>query len=87
MVEVLRRSYETGEKKRRAGEANEADVLAVPTWIGRAEANLLSTRALLDSDRKQLGDLVGIPGLIQNDVIGELSGDYPDFDEEQLAAT
>ena len=84
MVEVLRRSYETGEKKRRAGEANEADVLALSLDWQRAEANLLSTRALLDSDRKQLGDLVGIPGLIQNDVIGELSGDYPDFDEEQL---
>lgn len=84
MVEVLRRSHEMGEKKRRAGEATEADVLALNLDWQRAEASLLSTRALLDSDRKQLGDLVGIPGLIQNDVVGELSGDYPEFDEEQL---
>ncbi|MGH7173391.1 MAG: TolC family protein, partial [Gemmataceae bacterium] len=80
MVEVLRRSHEMGEKKRQAGDASEADVLALSLDWQRAEANLLSTRALLDSDRKQLGDLVGIPGLIQNDVIGELSGDYPVFD-------
>jgi cobalt-zinc-cadmium efflux system outer membrane protein len=84
MVQILRRSFETGQKKRKAGEASEADVLALRLDWQRAEANLLSTRALLDSDRKQLGDLVGIPGLVQGDVLGELSGDYPVFDEEQL---
>ncbi len=84
MVEVLRRSYETGEKKRKAGEASQADVLLLRLDLQRAEANLLSTRALLDGDRKQLGALVGIPGLVSGDVVGELSGDYPVFDEEMV---
>jgi cobalt-zinc-cadmium efflux system outer membrane protein len=84
MAEVLRRSYETGEKRRKAGEASQADVLALRLDWQRAEANLLSTRALLDSDRKQLGDLVGIPGLVDRDVVGQFSGDYPVFDEETL---
>jgi cobalt-zinc-cadmium efflux system outer membrane protein len=84
LVEVLRRSYETGEKKRKAGEANRADVLLLQLDLQRAQANLLSARALLEGDRKQLGALVGIPGLVKGDVVGELSGDYPVFDEEQL---
>jgi cobalt-zinc-cadmium efflux system outer membrane protein len=84
LVQVLRRSLETGEKKRKAGEATQADVLLLGLDLQRAEANLLSTRALLEGDRKQLGALVGIPGLVTGDVVGEFSGDYPVFDEEQL---
>jgi cobalt-zinc-cadmium efflux system outer membrane protein len=84
MVQVLRRSYETGLKKRKAGESSQADVLLLQLDLQRAEANLLSARALLEGDRKQLGALVGIPGLVTGDVVGELSGDYPIFNEEQL---
>jgi cobalt-zinc-cadmium efflux system outer membrane protein len=84
MVDVLRRSYETGEKRRKAGEATQADVLLLRLDLSRAEANLLSTRALLDGDRKQLGAIVGLPGLVDRDVVGQFSGDYPIFDEEML---
>ncbi|HEY7423017.1 MAG TPA: TolC family protein [Gemmataceae bacterium] len=84
MVQVLRRSYETGQKKLKAGESSRADVLLLQLDLQRAEANLLSARALLEGDRKQLGALVGIPGLVTGEVVGELSGDYPVFDEELL---
>jgi outer membrane protein, heavy metal efflux system len=84
MAQVLHRSYETGEKMRMAGTATRADVLMLRVDWQRAEANLLSARALLDSDRKQLGALVGIPGLVDRDVIGNLSGDFPIFDEKML---
>lgn len=84
MVDVLRRSYETGVKKRQAGESSEADVLLLRIDLQRAEANLLSTRALLEGDRKQLGALVGLPALVNGEVVGELAGDFPVFDEEAL---
>lgn len=84
MVDVLRQSYEMGQKKRKAGEASEVDVRLLRSDLLRAEANLMSTQALLVSDRKQLGALVGIPGLVTGDVVGELSGDYPVFSEDLL---
>jgi cobalt-zinc-cadmium efflux system outer membrane protein len=84
LVAVLRSSYETGQKKRQAGESSQADVLLLQLDLQRAEAQLNSTKALLIGDRKQLGDLVGIPGLVDRDVVGEFSGDYPVFDEEAI---
>jgi cobalt-zinc-cadmium efflux system outer membrane protein len=84
LVEVLRRSYETGEKKFKAGESTKADVLLLQIDLQRAQANLLSARALLDADRKQLGALVGVPGVVDREVNGELSGGYPIFDEEAI---
>jgi cobalt-zinc-cadmium efflux system outer membrane protein len=84
LVAILRSSYETGQKKRQAGESSQADVLLLQLDLQRAEAQLNSTRALLIGDRKQLGDLVGIPGVVDRDVVGEFSGDYPVFDEEAI---
>ncbi|MGH7222316.1 MAG: TolC family protein [Gemmataceae bacterium] len=84
MVEVLQRSYETGEKKYQAGESTKADVLLLRLDLQRAQASLLSARALLQADRKQLGALVGIPDLVERDVSGDFSGDYPVFDEEGI---
>ena len=84
LVQVLQRSYETGQKKFQAGESTRADVLLLRLDLQRAQANLLSARALLEADRKQLGALVGIPGLVDHDVSGEFSGEYPVFDEEGL---
>jgi cobalt-zinc-cadmium efflux system outer membrane protein len=84
LVQVLRGSYEQGEKKVKAGEIAPADALLLSLDWRRAEANLLSARALLQGDRKQLGALVGIPDLVTGDVIGVFSGEYPIFDEELL---
>lgn len=84
LVDVLNKSLTMGKQKRKAGEAADADVLLLQLDLQRAQANLQSVRALLDGDRKQLGALVGIPGLVKGDVVGELSGDYPVFDEEQV---
>jgi outer membrane protein, heavy metal efflux system len=84
MVNVVRRSYEMGEQKRKAGVASPADLLLLRLDVQRAEASLLSARALLEGDRKQMGAIVGVPGLVDHDVNGELSGDYPVFDEEGI---
>src|SRR6185437_13083358 len=69
---------------RKAGVSSPADVLLLRLDVQRAEANLLSARALLEGDRKQMGAIVGVPGLVDRDVFGELSGDYPIFDGEGI---
>jgi outer membrane protein, heavy metal efflux system len=84
MVEVLRRSYETGEQQHRAGTISQADLLLLLLDLQRVRGQLFNARALLAGDRKQLGYIVGIPGLITGDVAGELSGDYPVFNEEMV---
>jgi cobalt-zinc-cadmium efflux system outer membrane protein len=84
LAEVARRSYEAGEKKRKAGDATLADVLILQTDYQRVLANLRSATAILDGDRKQLGAIVGAPGLIDRPVVGRLTGAYPTFDERRL---
>lgn len=84
LVQVLQQSYETGQQKIKAGQSTRTDVLLLKLQLQRAQANLLNTRALLEADRKQLGALVGIPGLVDREVAGQFSGDYPFFDEEGI---
>jgi cobalt-zinc-cadmium efflux system outer membrane protein len=84
MVEVLEKSYRTGEDLKKGGLAAEIDLVPLRIEWRRAVGNLQSSIRLLESDRKQLSDLVGLPGLVDRDVVGEFTGDYPIFDKEQL---
>lgn len=84
LANLVRQSYEAGVKKQKAGEATQADVLLLRIDLQRVEANLRGARATLDGDRKRLGAIVGVPGLVDRPVVGTLTGGYPDFDEARL---
>jgi cobalt-zinc-cadmium efflux system outer membrane protein len=84
MVELTRRAYETGMKRRQAGDATQTDVLLLQIDYQRTQASLRSAQAILDGDRKQLEAIVGIPGLLIRAVTGQLTGGYPVFDEPTL---
>lgn len=84
LAAVLRSSYETARKMKQAGDIAALDAMLLETDWQRVEANLLSTKALLEGDRKQLSAIVGVPGLVDRDVLGEFSGNYPMFDEDAL---
>jgi outer membrane protein TolC len=79
MVEVLRSSYRTAEELKQAGNATDVDLLALRVDWQRALANLQRNQALLASDRKQLGNLVGIPGLVDRNVSENVSPAYYRF--------
>ncbi len=84
MVEVLEKSYRAGEELKKGGLAAEIDLVPLRIEWRRAVGNLQASERLLASDRKQLSDLVGLPGLVDRDVMGQFSGDYPIFYEEQI---
>lgn len=84
MTNLVRQSYETALKRKQAGEGTQIDVVLLQVDLERTEAALRSALAILQGDRKQLEALIGVPGLICGDVIGRLTGPYPEFDECKL---
>ncbi len=84
MADLAKQAVEAGEKKQKAGDAARSDVLLLEADYRRVLANLKSAQAILDGDRKQLAAVVGMPGLVDRPVAGELAGAYPRFDEDRL---
>jgi cobalt-zinc-cadmium efflux system outer membrane protein len=84
MAQLTRETHQTGEKRLKAGEASRADVLVLQIDMQRVDASLRSARAILDGDRKQLGAIVGVPGIVTRDVSGRVTSPYPQFNEEGI---
>jgi cobalt-zinc-cadmium efflux system outer membrane protein len=84
MQELVRKSYETGVARQRAGDMGTADVALLLVDYQRAQAALRSAAAILDGDRTQLEAMVGAPGILTGPLSGQLRGEYPAFDERQL---
>jgi len=81
---LVRKSYETGQARQKAGDVGQADVRLLLVDYQRAQAALRNAEAILDGDRKQLEALVGSPGIIRGPVRGHLTGGYPEFDEHGM---
>lgn len=84
MLELVKKSYETGLARQKAGDLGSADVLMFLVDFQHAQASLRSAQAILDGDVKQLEAIIGVPGLIKEPLQGNLSGPYPHFDEGEL---
>lgn len=84
MLDIVRKAFEAGQKRYKADESNLSDVLLLEIDYNRVQANLQSTRAILEGDRKQMAALVGLPDLVTRNVVGRLIGTYPVFDEELI---
>jgi cobalt-zinc-cadmium efflux system outer membrane protein len=82
--ELVRKSYETGLARQKAGDLGTADVTLLLVDYQRSQAALNSAKAILEGDRKQLEAIIGAPGIITGQVEGKLTGNYPEFDERGL---
>ncbi|QVL30098.1 TolC family protein [Telmatocola sphagniphila] len=84
IVEIVKKSYETVEKIKKAGDKATYDVLALKVDYDTTRAKLKNAEAILDGDRKQLESLVGVPGCVTGTLIGNVTGPYPVFDEKAV---
>jgi cobalt-zinc-cadmium efflux system outer membrane protein len=84
LVEILNQAYQAGVKRMKASDLSRSEVLLLLIDLQRTQAQLRSAQALLVGDRKQLGAIVGIPGLVTREVSGQVSGNYPDYSEEWI---
>ncbi len=82
--ELVRKSYETGLARQKAGDIGTADVKLLLVDYDRARGALRSAKAMLDGDRKQLEAMIGAPGVITGPVEGKLKSGYPEFDERSV---
>jgi cobalt-zinc-cadmium efflux system outer membrane protein len=83
-LDLVRKSYETGERRRDAGDLAQVDILNFLVDLQRADASLRSAQAILEGDKKQLDAIIGVPGLIREPLQGSLSWPFPEFDEVEL---
>jgi outer membrane protein, heavy metal efflux system len=84
LLKILSTSLNTAKRLQKVGEASQLDYLLLSVDYRQAETNLLKNRALLEGQYKKLAAIVGVPGLVVQDVLGDLTLTPPVFDESQL---
>ncbi len=84
LVELTEKSVEIVKNLKKAGNIAVQDIILVENEAWRVKANLLQAKRILDGDRKQLEAIIGIPNLLQGELVGNISDHYPEFSEDQL---
>lgn len=82
LLTITRQAMETGRKLEKAQETSRIDTLLLTNDYQQIQANLSRTRSILNGERKQLAAVVGVAEVQTADLLGDLSGPKPEFDEE-----
>jgi outer membrane protein, heavy metal efflux system len=81
LVLIARNAHEASARLFQAGTVARTDVLLLLVEWRRAEAELQQARALLVGKQRQLAASVGVPDLPIGDLVGDLQGRLPRFDD------
>jgi outer membrane protein, heavy metal efflux system len=79
---IVKSAAETGKKLEKAQESSKIDTLLLTVDAQQVEANRHRAELTYSSERKQLAAVVGLASVEQAEIVGDLSGPKPDFDEE-----
>ncbi|MBS0263516.1 MAG: TolC family protein [Planctomycetes bacterium] len=84
LLSITEASMKTGEERVKATIADRQELLLLEIDYNRVKAGLENAIKILEGERKQLAAIVGYPGLVDARVIGSLTADPPQFNEEAM---
>ncbi|HLJ09579.1 MAG TPA: TolC family protein, partial [Planctomycetaceae bacterium] len=84
LVKITAASVKTQNERIIATVGDRPELLLLEIDYNKVLADLRNAEQVFAGEQKQLADIVGYPGLVQDKVIGSLTARPPDFDEEVL---